>query len=153
MKPLKSREEYEKFEDLLDAYLKTRGASGGLDSSKLTIALFDLQITYAFMTLNVLNVGGVWNNNLAHYFHTNQFETLSILDDPNLFMTKMDVLNNANACVFRARSFWDKFMGFLTLYLAPDMYENFIQTKSRRRFFRKQVLAKLSTVPFPFQHA
>ena len=164
---LSDENDYTKYENNLDSYIYShiserlnyrilKNAFVTLksrpDRSKLMALLVDLQTTHVFMTIDSHRMFGIWNNKLAKYFSSEK-QDISVLDDPNLFLTKMDVLNSGNAFVMRARAFWDKYMGVMTLYLQADKYEKYVKNKSRRKYFMKNVMAECESVPFPFQHA
>jgi hypothetical protein len=145
---LKDRCEVEQFENLLTQYVSQKAQFSPShislvaaydsfrqreDGGKIFAALLDIQINYMLLYCDIHSVGSVWNNN----FSKGKLEGGSVLDSQAKFIGKMDVHRFNSSFVLRYRALWDKLMGFMVLLLAPNSYESFIKSKSRKKIFRK----------------
>lgn len=145
---LKDRNEVEQFENLLLQYVSQRAqfapshisllnAYDSLqqrkDGGRIFTALLDVQINFMLLYCDSHNVGAVWNNN----FSKGKLEGGSVLDSPAKFFGKMDILRFNSSFILRYRALWDKLMGFIVLLFAPNEYESFIKSKSKKKIFRK----------------
>ncbi|MYA88097.1 MAG: hypothetical protein F4X97_06540 [Boseongicola sp. SB0662_bin_57] len=61
-----------------------------------------------------------------------------MLDDFSLFSEKMDTLYYLTALCFRIRAYWDKYMGVLFLLHEHERYDQYVSSKSRKKFFIKR---------------
>ena len=120
------------------------------DSSKLMASLLDLQLNFAFMQIDMIKSVGRWNKELKPLSETDS--ALTILEDKSVFALRLDILRHTSSYVVRTRSFWDKLMGFLVLYVDPKAYKQFTDSKSKKRAFRK-IASKWDGVPYGVQHA
>ena len=100
-------------------------------NGKLLNAYIDLELTYLFMMKDSLKAGSIQNR----LHDTGKTELGSVLEDFDLFSGKMDILYSLSAFSFRARAFWDKYMGVLILLYEDQKYEKFIKAGSRKTFF------------------
>lgn len=146
-----SREEVLQFETLLDQYIASRGqfalkhislvkifdiVNKREDKNKIFSAILDLQINFSLLYLDLNSVGSTWNN----FFSKGKLEGGSILDSEIKFFGKMDIHRFNSSYIFRYRALWDKIMGILILIKAPQEYEHFISSKSKKKSFRKIAL-------------
>lgn len=145
---LKNRSEVERFEELLSQY---GGARAQLplnhislisaydklqdreDGGRIFAALLDIQLSFVLLYCDTHSVGAVWNQN----FSKGKLEGGSVLDSPAKFFGKMDVYRFNTSYVLRYRALWDKIMGLLVLVYCPKEYERFINSKSKKKTFRK----------------
>jgi hypothetical protein len=148
---LKNREEVEKFENLLSQYIAQR-AQFALshislvnaydvlqereDGGKIFTALLDIQINFMLLYCDSHSVGATWNQ----FFSKGKLEGGSVLDSQAKFFGKMDIHRFNTSYILRYRALWDKLMGFLVLLFAPNEYERFCKSKSKKKSFRKIAL-------------
>ena len=100
-------------------------------NGKLLNAYVDLELTYLFMMKDSIFAAGTHNR----LHDTGKIELGSVLDDFELFAGKMNILYSLSAFSFRIRAFWDKYMGVLFLLYKSQKYEEYIKSKSRKKFF------------------
>ena len=115
---------------------------------RLFYAIIDLEITYLFMSRNIGTSGERWNDTFA----PGKLEGGSVLDNFLKFNGKLEILESFSAFSLRCRSFWDKYMGALVLFLSPDEYEKFCRAKSRKKKF-KSIANSWQDLPIPIQDA
>lgn len=154
---LENREQVERFERLLAEYSKARAqialehiplakAFDELhkrpDGGRIFTALLDLYLNFHLIDYDMTTVGGTWNN----LFSNGKLEGGSILDTQAKFFGKMDIHRYASSFVLRYRAVWDKLMGFLILYFAPEEYESFANSKSKKKSFRR-IAAEIDALP------
>ena len=112
----------------LFSYAQREGAN------RLFTSVYDLEITFLFMEMDICSVAGTHNLQFAPGRpHEN---SVPLLDDA-AFAGKMDTLEHLTAFALRCRAFWDKVMGVLFLLCEPVKYEGFAKARSRKRFFAK----------------
>lgn len=161
-----SKKQYEAFDNQLALQLATKAAgtivfhhflgdafdklSSRKDSPKLMAALLDLQINFCFIQIDVTSSVGRWNNELR--LITKPHSSQSILDDHDIFATRLEILKSTSSFVVRTRSFWDKIMGFWVLYIEPEAYDKFVGAKSRKKAFKK-IASEWDEMPYSVQHA
>ena len=103
-------------------------------ANRLFTAVYDLEITFLFMEMDICSVAGTHNLQFAPGRpHEN---SVPLLDDA-AFSGKMDALEHLTAFALRCRAFWDKALGVLFLLCEPAKYEAFAKASSRKRFFAK----------------
>ena len=112
----------------LFSYAHSKGAN------RLFVAVYDLEITFLFMEIDICSVAGVHNLQFAPA--QPYADSVPLLDDA-AFAGKMDILEHVTAFALRCRAFWDKAMGVLFLLCDPEKYEDFVNASSRKRFFAK----------------
>ena len=112
----------------LFSYAHSEGAS------RLFVAVYDLEITFLFMEIDISSVAGVHNLQFAP--GRPYADSAPLLDDA-AFAGKMDILEHLTAFALRCRAFWDKVMGVLFLLCDPAKYEDFATARRRKRFFVK----------------
>ena len=100
----------------------------------LFTAIYDLEITFLFMEVDICSVAGTHNLQFAP---RRPYENSVPLLDDAAFAGKMDTLEHLTAFALRCRAFWDKVMGVLFLLCDPAMYDTFTRRKSRKGFFAK----------------
>ena len=106
-------------------------------ATKLFAAVYDLEITFLFMEVDICSVAGTHNLQFAPgRRHEN---SVPLLDDA-AFAGKMDNLGHLTAFALRCRAFWDKVMGVLFLLCEPAKYEAFVKAPRRKRFFGKSAV-------------
>ena len=106
----------------------------GEGDNRLFVAVYDLEITFLFMEIDICSVAGVHNLQFAP---GRPYEDSVPLFDDTAFAGKMDELEHLTAFVLRCRAFWDKVMGVLFLLCDPAKYEAFAKNSSRKHFFAK----------------
>ena len=112
----------------LFSYAQSEGAN------RLFVAVYDLEITFLFMEIDIGSAAGVHNLQFAP--GRPYADSVPLFDDA-AFAGKMDTLEHLTAFTLRCRAFWDKAMGVLFLLCEPTKYEGFAKAKSRKRFFAK----------------
>ena len=112
--------------------LFTYAERGG--ANRLFTAVYDLEITFLFMELDIGSVAGTHNLQFAP--GRPREKSVPLLDDA-AFAGKMDTLRHLTAFALRCRAFWDKAMGVLFLVCEPAKYEDFVDNSRRKRFFAK----------------
>ncbi|TLP67114.1 hypothetical protein FEE96_07135 [Parasedimentitalea maritima] len=123
------------------------------NGAKLLAALTDLRLTYAFIAQENGVVAGNWNSKISGIAHNELSDSLpDTLEDFWMFETKLDMLKSAISVITLARSFWDKYLGFLILLNEPDKYERYHSANSKKKAFRK-IVAKWSDLPKGLQHS
>lgn len=163
---LSSRGDFRAFDTMLNSYIQSQtdlniGVAVGLlenaflifknnpDCAKLMASLFDLKLVFTFSYIDFLHQSGN-RNEITKQLKINDVES-SILENQRLFNLKIQQLYKQNSFVLRARSFWDKFIGFLFLHEDSNKYEKFIKAKSRKSYFKKYA-GTLSSIPPAVQH-
>ena len=102
------------------------------DATRLFAAVYDLEITFLFMEMDICSTAGTHNLQFAPGRpHENSVPLFS----DAAFAGKMDTLEHLTAFALRCRAFWDKVMGVLFLLSEPAKYDAFTSNRSRRRFF------------------
>jgi hypothetical protein len=146
---LKSREEVIRFETLAEAYaqekiflfpLKHISLIDAFDfcqteeeGAKLFTALLDIYINFLMLWSDSMSAGRAWEDGVE----IDKLESGSILDSETKFFRKMELHKYHTSFIFRYRALWDKAMGFSVLFFAPNEYESFISSRSKRRSFKK----------------
>ena len=100
--------------------------------TRLFVAVYDLEMTFLFMQIDISSVAGVHNLKFAPGRPNSDFVPLF---DDGTFAGKMDILEHLTAFALRCRAFWDKFMGVLFLVCEEEKYDKFARAKSRKRYF------------------
>ena len=146
---LEDRCQVDLFEQMLERYLETstgkplkhiplgavfdacqKHQAGG----KIFTAFLDLQINLALLWQDVVRIKDEWNR---HFGGKKSPQDGSILDSQENFDGKMQVHRHLNSFVLRYRAVWDKLMGVYILTHAPERYDEFRGSKSRKRQFSK----------------
>jgi hypothetical protein len=120
---------------LLDAFDKLQHHENG---RKIFTALYDIQINNVLLNCDVEIIANLWNKLLQENRNKG-----SILDSKDNFFDKMDIHRFSTSFIFRYRALWDKIMGLYVLIVAPNDYDNFIKSKSRKSQFKK-IMTKVS---------
>lgn len=143
---INSREEVQRFEELLHAYEKARHQTalehvslvslfdalhGHPDGGRIFTAFLDIKINFSLLYGDVHSIGATWNQN----FSKGKLEGGSVLDSLEKFSGKMDIHRFSSAFILRYRALWDKIIGFLILVYAPKHYDTYRRAKSRRKRF------------------
>lgn len=137
-----------RFERCLDEYVnaKTKGAAvthfslveafaelqGDPDSGRIFAALTDIRISLALLLCDSIALGREMNKTMPQVLAKS-----GQLTESQTFEIRMDIHAHANSFILRFRSLWDKFMGLLVLRFAPQEYERFASSKSKKAAFRK----------------
>lgn len=103
------------------------------EGGRLLSAVIDLELTYLFMMKDVMSSGGVWNTAFADRGNGG----VSVLEDSDSFLGKVEILYGLTSFALRCRAFWDKWMGVLVLLYSTEAYDAYCKARSRRRFFMK----------------
>lgn len=163
---LSSREDFQAFDERLAQYMHAQLGSSLFDDllgsaflklhskthhQKMMASLLDLKLVFTFLCIDFHRSSGNYNA-INKRLRNGGFLAGSILNDQELFNLKLQQLFRQHSFVLRARSFWDKFMGFLFLYEGPDEYDKFARSKSRKSYFKKHA-ASLADIPRPVQHS
>ncbi len=145
---LNSRADVVKFEELADAYARTRAqvpvthlslsaffdhCQQRDDGGKLFSAMLDIFINFLLLYCDMIAVAATWNTN----FSKGKLEGGSILDSEAKFLGKMDVHRFNSSFVLRYRALWDKLMGLMIMLKAPNQYEKYFSARSRQATFEK----------------
>lgn len=159
---LNSREDVMKFETLVNAYSQQKilfslthiclidaydFCQTRLDGSKLFAALLDIYINFLMLWSDSVSAGKAWG--CEDGMAASKYENGSIFDSEENFFRKMELHKYHTSFIFRYRALWDKAMGFSILFFIPNEYESFINSKSKRRSFKK-IFSKLDTYPNEF---
>lgn len=154
---LKSREQVIQFEALADSYSRNKiliplkhlslvnaydYCQTRTDGNKLFPSILDIYINFILLWKDHMSIYQVWGDGSDG----GALDSGSVLDSEAKFFRKMELHNCYSVFVFRYRALWDKLMGAVVLYFFPDKYEDFSRAKSRRRAFKKIILA--SNLPF-----
>ncbi|WP_310448805.1 hypothetical protein [Sulfuritalea sp.] len=157
---LKSREEVERFEELMRQYSEVRADVAlnyiplvrawdqlhqQTDGGRVFSALLDIYLNLHMLHLDLTSVGGIWNSR----FSKGKLEGGSVLDSSAKFFGKMDIHRYSSAYILRYRALWDKIMGFLLLLFLPEAYDGFSNAKSRKKYFR-EVASRIDNLPQEF---
>ena len=115
---------------LLDlfSYAQSEGAN------RLFVAVYDLEIAFLFMEIDICSVAGTHNLQFAP--GRPSADDVPLLDAA-AFAGKMDILEHLTAFTLRCRAFWDKTMGVVFLLCDPSQYDRFARASSRKRFFAR----------------
>ena len=100
--------------------------------TRLFVAVYDLEITFLLMEIDISSVAGVHNFKFAPGRPNS--DSVPLLDDAT-FAGKMEILEHLTAFALRCRAFWEKFMGVLFLVCEEKRYDTFARAKSRKRYF------------------
>lgn len=103
------------------------------ENLRLFYAFLDLQLIWLFVQKGSRLPAGIWNQELLGRIDNPK----GILDDFSIFRSRMDILDSFNSISLRFRACWDKYLGILILLYAPDKYERFATSSSRKRMFGK----------------
>ncbi|MFH1561854.1 MAG: hypothetical protein ABIF11_00335 [Nitrospirota bacterium] len=120
---------------LIDAFDKLLHHENG---EKIFTALYDIQINNVLLYCDIYPIVNLWNK-----LSRENRNKGSILDSKDNFFDKMDIHRLSTSFIFRYRALWDKIMGLHVLILAPNDYDNFIKSKSKRSQFEK-IMTKVS---------
>lgn len=107
------------------------------EKDRLFSMLVDIKINLVLIYLDMCAITGIWNM----WFAKGKLEGGSVLECPLRFRYKMDIHNHMSSMVFRYRAIWDKIMNFTVLYYLPDKFPAFDKAKSRKRSFRRIMVA------------
>jgi hypothetical protein len=149
---LKNREEVEKFDQFLINYYeskKTFRFHGYLNltkwfdyclsnkdyGGKIFISILDIKLNLIFLDFEMTQAINTWESN----FNKIPSKKISIIDNKNYFNPSLNILENYSNFVLRYRALWDKIMGLIILDFAPEKYDNFRRSKSRKKQFRKLI--------------
>lgn len=165
---LKTTAELDQFESWMGAFINDRsnanavnkylseaidGLSDHPQSAKLQAAFIDLYITANFLKIDLYDLGDTWNSVSRRFgFRPEDPIPPTVLEDFEAFKLKMSTLKGTWETVVRLRAFWDKYLGFLVLFLDPDNYDRYVGARSRRKAFRK-IANDWKEIPYPIQHA
>lgn len=87
--------------------------------------------------------------NLSAYIYELLGSEYDVLNLPKILHPRMKLQFYANACVMTCRATWDKLMGIIVLIeLGFKSYEQFINSGSKKKYFRKHI-EDLSSDKFP----
>ena len=100
--------------------------------TRLFVAVYDLEITFLFMEIDISSVASVHNLKFAP---GRPYSDIEPLLDVATFAGKMEILESLTAFTLRCRAFWDKFMGVLFLVCEEEKYDKFSSNMSRKRYF------------------
>jgi hypothetical protein len=158
--PLDTVDGIRRFERCLDEYVgaQTNGAGvahfslatafGELQEDplggKLFAALTDVRISLALLCCDTIALGRNANRTMPQ-----ALPNAGELTESQAFEIRMEIHRHANSFILRFRSLWDKFMGLLVLRFAPQDYERFASSKSKKAAFRK-IMAQHSILPDGF---
>ena len=101
---------------------------------RLFVAILDLEFTYLSMQRDLLEHAGIWNLQFA----PPRVLPDDVLDNPDHFTAKIDILHATTGFAVRCRAFWDKAIGILFLLYDQPSYQSFVKADKRVRFFRRQ---------------
>lgn len=150
---LNGREEVARFEASVSAYLSLRTPLDAnhvslvaaydfclrrADGGKLFAAILDVFINFSIIRCELNDVIAAWGRRDAH----RKIESNRILESTNTFQAAMDVQRYTSSFTYRYRALWDKLMGLLILLYAPESYESFSSSKSRKKVFARIVRDK-----------
>lgn len=158
--PLNSAGDIGRFERCLDDYVSVKTSGAGVahfslenafvdllsdpDGARIFAALTDIRISLALLFCDVHALGREVNKTMP-----DALEKLGPLAESQAFEIRMEMHRHANSFILRFRSLWDKFMGLLVLRFAPQEYERFASSKSKKAAFRK-IMEQLAILPDDF---
>jgi hypothetical protein len=158
--PLDTAEDIRRFERCLDDYMSLKTNGGGVahfslaeafgelqgdpDGPRIFAALIDVRISLALLFCDSIALGREANKTMPQ-----ALERVGKLTESQAFEIRMEMHRYANSFILRFRSLWDKFMGLLVLRFAPQDYERFASSKSKKAAFRK-IMAHHSILPDGF---
>lgn len=161
--PLNERKDVEEFEHLFNLYLEKYSLislapiplTKAFDKLQLEpergrifAALVDIKITMGLLWVDIVAFG----KEIDVLLNCEEIEGESEAKRTESFMARMHMHSHANAFILRYRSIWDKIMGLIVLLIAPQEYENYFKSKSRKRSFRK-IVEKFKKFPIEFVDA
>lgn len=116
---------------LADAYeFLQRSPEGG----RVFAALLDLRFNVANLEQDLTFMGQTVNAS----FVASDLSCVSLLEAPELFFERLDLLKANTSYIFRYRAIFDKIMALLVLLSAsPKDYDGFMCANSRRKSFKK----------------
>jgi hypothetical protein len=145
---IQSRKEAEEFDSLLWKWQQERHGAPmrymslpavwdvcqeDTEGGRLFAAAIDLRINLALLPGDLLVVADVLERDESG----GRTPADSILEDPEHFFERMDLLHASLDYVLRLRAVWDKLMGLFVLLIAPAEYQRFTNSQSRKGEFRK----------------
>ena len=149
---LNSKEEVAKFDDHLRTYIDELMSSemGGdflnfslakyyeklqdhQNGGRIFSSLLDLKINAALTLKDIFS----FLNTDRQTHSKNNPEKRDVLDSTHFFRARMDCHDHLTSFIFRYRAMWDKVMGLMVLITIPDKYESFMQSKSKKKDFKK----------------
>lgn len=158
--PLNSADDIQRFECCLDEYVdaKTNGFAvahfslveafavlqGDPDGARIFAALTDIRISLALLMCDSFSLGREMNKTMPQVL-----AKAGQLPESQAFAIRMEIHAHANSFILRFRSLWDKFMGLLLLRFAPQDYQRFASSKSKKAAFRK-IMAQHQIMPDGF---
>ena len=146
--PLDTVDDIQRFEHCLDEYVHAQTNGAAIVHFSLTTAFEELQedplgaklfaaLTDVRISLALLNCDSVALGRSLNRTMPQAMPSVGELMQSQAFELRMDIHRHANSFILRIRSLWDKFMGLLVLRFAPQDYERFASSKSKKAAFRK----------------
>jgi hypothetical protein len=146
-----SREEAEKFDQLLVQYSKEfakiehppflslancwERIQKEEQAGRLFTSVFDIKLTLVLLNYDAVEISTSYNS-----MKKTSDAKLSIVNQPlNSFFARVDLHRSANAYILRYRAMFDKLMGLLILMHSPEDYNRFLKSRSGRKEFKKIV--------------
>lgn len=140
---ISSKEEALKFEDSINKYcIQKIGLSFkyiplgeafefSKNDRKLFSIIFDLKISFISLASDYY-ICAILHNSSAN------FQVCSALDDINIFSNRMEIHRNLTSFILKYRALYDKILGFYVYTkFSEQKYQEFCQSRSRVKFFRK----------------
>ncbi|MCC9168960.1 hypothetical protein [Pontibacter harenae] len=145
---IKTKEDAEKLQALIAVYTKQHTGADlpfidivkafnklvpfGSHGFRVFYALVDLKINFALLLLDSFFSGAHWNEQNSMKLSVNE----SILDNPTLFNSRLEIHRHNANYIPRYRAMWDKIMGVLLLISSEELYNKYNSSKSRKKAFR-----------------
>lgn len=101
--------------------------------SRVFFALLDLKMNFVILQIDSFNSGAIWNSQKSIKTTENQ----SILDNPDLFLKRLEIHYHDSNFIPRYRAMWDKIMGILLLISSEERYKIYNSSKSKKKAFKK----------------
>ena len=143
---LANLEEVRRFEELSRQYHKVKGGMNfswvSLTSAYETLqqydnggrvfaALLDLRFNIDALLSELGQMAMIRNN----YRQARESIQGSLLENPDFFFERLDLLRVNTSYILRYRAVLDKVMGLLVMLAAPEKYNSFAEARSRRKKF------------------
>lgn len=107
------------------------------NGSRLFAALIDIMLTFGMIRTDLTAYVSQMNKVIEC---DGTFHNPIVNKRTDSFNARMQMHHHANGFVLRYRSVWDKIMGFIVQLTDPEEYDFFMQSKSRKKAFRKFAL-------------
>ncbi|MFC4164271.1 hypothetical protein ACFOWU_11420 [Epilithonimonas zeae] len=146
---IKTESDVENFEKNLSSYSKSKTGTDlpylnlvtafqkfskyDIHGKRTFTALMDLKLNFIALLVENFLSGAIWNNQN----NIKNDESNNILENPSLFIQRIEIHHLNSNYIVRYRAMWDKIMGFFVLFDSEEKFKIFNSSKSRKKAFKK----------------